>query len=1658
MTVLLCCLILLGSRVVAQPVIGNFKVAFGQNDTASVARPDGITAGDLMLVTLSFKGGSTISTVTPDSGWTIIRRTNAGSNVGLITYYKIATAREKELYHFALSAVQAFSIGLSRITGAMITATPIDATSASTGDVTTNESVPSLTTTVNNTLVLTVFANDQNTAFPPAIANAAGYTLIEQYDFPNTTNNGPSNMLSFYPQLLEGSTPSVSAVLPDETDGPWVAQQIALKAPATLTLNAPPNFTTNLRAAYTVTRSNTSLRANLTVNLSTTEGVGQFYTTASSSTPITSITIPAGQPSITFYFGTSTPLSYTVTASASGFVSATDAITSTLPPSLLLSTPSDLVAGPSRATYVVTRANSLTSVPITVNLSTTPGGGSFYTVPSQGTPKDTLVINAGQTSRVFFFESFKAANYKITAAAENFVSGEDLINVNPGAPAKFVVTPSSTRPVAGSKVTLTAQLSDTYNNPIPSAALIVNWTKTTVSGTLSSSSSPTNANGAASVVYTSPTAANDTVTVSAANGSFSGRSALIRTVAGPASGLVITGSPTQVSGSTQSIVVTAKDVYNNTDTTYTGKKSLLFSGPTPALIGSPATVNGIPIGSATELTFTKGVSAPVPLALYRAETTLLEATDDNLNASGDRALRVSVGVGPLSLARSSLSATPSSLVGNGLSQSTLTVQLKDASGNPLASSTDTLRLALTPTIGTLSAVTNDTKGTYTAIYTAGVVTNTTSVTVSGSLNSQALQQTAFIQLLNNSARRLSITTAPPSVVQNGVAFTTQPGIQLRKADQTEDPVLDVNVTVTIDEGGGDLYVGTTKVDPNVGATIKTNGGGLAAFSNLRIVGAAGVHKLRFSAPGYTSIVSEAIQVTAGTPNRLVFRVQPPTPTVAGERFSKAIELIIEDMSGNLVTTATDEISLSLTGSQGAVPLLGTTKKKAIGGLASFNTLSTQKSGLSYILTASSGSLTSAVSTAFDILPAPLSLSQTTVLASPVTLIPNGINRSSILVQLKDAFGNNLSNTAGELKLSLLPGSTGSLKSAGNSVYYLQNGAYTDTLVAPNSPGFATIRATLTQHGVITQTANVLFVNPTVTPTPTETNLSQLRWGATSTGYVKGTNIDPAASVYFIPSDGLSVSNYRMSGAGQLNFDVAVSPGASLNDRQVYIKNPSTEGVNIPGDPIRIAYDAPSFTSLSPEGGIRGNPQLEVTLEGAHFFATTDLKTAVEFSNGIRVLDTQVVSGGRIKLTLDLSTASVGTASMTLRNTPNGSSGGSTSVASVFQVINLTTPIITSIQPALSEIGKTVSVKISGSNFTGGTTLSITGSGVTLGPLAIYPDSIRTTFTVANLAEIGPRTVVITNTGATSVTAQTNFSVTLPAPTHNASKWPTTPVSTSGNPEFEWLPVNGATSYALEVSDKSHFGDNNAGGQTFSFNGLSGNVYKLTGTTLTPGNYFWRVRSVANNTPSAWSASRSFTVVPLPAAPLLLIPANAATVSSVKPSFSWQSSSNASTYTLQISTTPGFNAPLYLQQTDLAGTSFTLASNLSGGSIFYWRISGTGIAGTGPWSEIRTFTRAPLTDLEEDPESAPKEFYLRQNFPNPFNPSTQIAFGLPEATTVTLEVYSIQGQRVATLLSGKALSAGHHQVTFNAAKLGSGMYLYRLITPSYQKTGKMVLLK
>ena len=85
------------------------------------------------------------------------------------------------------------------------------------------------------------------------------------------------------------------------------------------------------------------------------------------------------------------------------------------------------------------------------------------------------------------------------------------------------------------------------------------------------------------------------------------------------------------------------------------------------------------------------------------------------------------------------------------------------------------------------------------------------------------------------------------------------------------------------------------------------------------------------------------------------------------------------------------------------------------------------------------------------------------------------------------------------------------------------------------------------------------------------------------------------------------------------------------------------------------------------------------------------------------------------------------------------------------------------------------------------------------------------------------------------------------------------------------------------------------------------------------------------------------------------------------------------------------------------------------------------------------------------------FELSQSYPNPFNPSTQIDFSIPQQSIVQLKVYNALGQVVATLVNGN-LCAGSHSVNFDGRNLASGMYIYRLTAANFTSEKKMLLLK
>ncbi len=172
-------------------------------------------------------------------------------------------------------------------------------------------------------------------------------------------------------------------------------------------------------------------------------------------------------------------------------------------------------------------------------------------------------------------------------------------------------------------------------------------------------------------------------------------------------------------------------------------------------------------------------------------------------------------------------------------------------------------------------------------------------------------------------------------------------------------------------------------------------------------------------------------------------------------------------------------------------------------------------------------------------------------------------------------------------------------------------------------------------------------------------------------------------------------------------------------------------------------------------------------------------------------------------------------------------------------------------------------------------------------------------------------------------------------------------------------------------------------------------------------------------------------------------------------FIWSSSTNADSYSYELAADSLFQEIVFT--TEIADTVLNLQNGiLQGGVEYFWRVQAKNESGESSWSDVFYFTGNEGLSTESN-SGIPDVFALSQNYPNPFNPSTNIKFDLPESAEVLLIVYDMLGREVSRLISDK-MTAGYHQVTFDASLLASGMYIYRITAGNYTSTKKMLLIK
>ncbi len=267
-------------------------------------------------------------------------------------------------------------------------------------------------------------------------------------------------------------------------------------------------------------------------------------------------------------------------------------------------------------------------------------------------------------------------------------------------------------------------------------------------------------------------------------------------------------------------------------------------------------------------------------------------------------------------------------------------------------------------------------------------------------------------------------------------------------------------------------------------------------------------------------------------------------------------------------------------------------------------------------------------------------------------------------------------------------------------------------------------------------------------------------------------------------------------------------------------------------------------------------------------------------------------------------------------------------------------------------------------------------------------------------------------------------------------------------------------YRLQISTDQTFATVN-----YEVAGINSSQYVLPNFALNYNTlYYWRVRATNFVGESAsWSSVRNFrTTNQSLTTPVLLLPADNAATNST-PQLTWDSVQYTSVYRCRIATDTGFTN-LVLDSNNIAGRLLNVpAGRLQPNTRYYWRINAANGCITSANSVRRSFITS-VTGLAVNENELPKTYELYNNYPNPFNPVTQLNFDLPVNSLVKITVYNILGE-VTELLVNSELPAGKYSYTWNAAQLASGVYIYRIEAVSlmnqnerFTSTKKMMLVK
>ncbi len=284
---------------------------------------------------------------------------------------------------------------------------------------------------------------------------------------------------------------------------------------------------------------------------------------------------------------------------------------------------------------------------------------------------------------------------------------------------------------------------------------------------------------------------------------------------------------------------------------------------------------------------------------------------------------------------------------------------------------------------------------------------------------------------------------------------------------------------------------------------------------------------------------------------------------------------------------------------------------------------------------------------------------------------------------------------------------------------------------------------------------------------------------------------------------------------------------------------------------------------------------------------------------------------------------------------------------------------------------------------------------------------------------------------------------LASPPNNATNQSTQTIT------FQWHPLDITDFYRFQLSSDSTFG----GGFLKNDSSLV-DTFRVVSLLAENTQYYWRVNGRNSGGNGPFSPVWTFrTFAPIPSQVTIISPQNQALISADSVTCVWNTTQpEAAQYWHEIA----FDSLFVFKMVDSTITdTTTVVRQLQNNQTYYWRVRAGSAGGWGQYSDTRSFTIS-ITDVKNHP-GIPSDFSLSQNYPNPFNPSTRIEFAVPRESAVTLEVFDVLGEKIATLVQDTR-PAGYYTVQWNAGRVGSGIYMYRLTAGTVSIIRKMLVVK